>query len=270
VNPETGRVAMHLIDPPDDPHREGMDDESLGQLADSLAHEGLHQPIGLLRREASERFTIIFGHRRYCAASLCRWREIDARIYPAGTDVLLARATENNAREQLSPVEEAKVVKRFLDRGESLAATGRLLRRSAAWIGQRLALLDYPEDLLHAVHSGQLSLAVAAELAQVDHEPYRRQLVDEAMRTGAKAPTAAVWVAHFLADRDRIVQNFYTVAEIIERRDSWRVTVACDFCRAEQGYDETRAWRLCLACHNGLVEMQRDHQAEAVHLPNEH
>lgn len=263
MNPETGRVAMHLIDPPDDPHREGMDDESLGQLADSLAHEGLHQPIGLLRREASERFTIIFGHRRFCAASLCRWREIDARIYPADTDVLLARATENNAREQLSPVEEARVVRRFLDRGESVAATGRLLRRSAAWIGQRLALLDYPEDLLSAVHGGALTLAVAAELSQIDHAPYRAQLIAEAIRNGAKAPTAAVWVAHYLADRDRIVQNYYTVQEIVERRDAWRVLVACDFCTKEQGYDETRPWRLCLACHNGLVQMKAEHLAEA-------
>lgn len=269
MNPENVRVPMALIDPPDDPHREGMDDESLGQLADSLANEGLHQPIGLLRNEAEGRFTIIFGHRRFCAASLCRWREIDARVYPAGTDVLLARATENNAREQLSPVEEARVVRRFLDRGESLAATGRLLRRSAAWIGQRLALLDYPEDLLREVHIGNLSLAVAAELAQIDHTPYREQLTSEAIRTGAKGPTAAVWVAHYLADRDRIIQNFYTVAEIIERRDSWRITVACDFCGGEQGYDETRPWRLCRDCHNGLVEQQRAHQAEASANPSE-
>ena len=258
---------MDLIDPPDDPHREGLDDESLGQLADSLANEGLHQPIGLLRREAEERFTIIFGHRRFCAASLCRWREIDARIYPAGTDVLLARASENNNREQLTPLEEARVVRRFLARGESMSATARLLRRSAAWCYLRLALLEQPADLQAVVHDGSISLSVAAALAKVDHDDYRKELIREAVTTGAKAPTVELWVAHFLADKDRIVQNFYTVQQIIERRDTWRITVACDFCAAEQGYDETRSWRLCVSCHNGLLHQQAEHRQEAA---NEH
>jgi ParB/RepB/Spo0J family partition protein len=263
MNPENARVSMALIDPPDDPHREGLDDESLGQLADSLAHEGLHQPIGLLRATASERFTIIFGHRRFCAASLCRWGEIDARIYPAGSDVLLARASENNNREQLTPLEEARVIRRFLERGESLSATARLLRRSPTWLNSRLALLDYPSDLQAAVHSGALSLSVAAALCKVDHVEYRAELVREATQTGAKAPTVELWVAHYLADKDRIVQNYWTIQQIIEKRDAWKIVVACDFCAQEQGYEDTRSWRFCETCHNGLVAMRLAHISEA-------
>ena len=254
---------MDLIDPPEDPHREGMDDESLGQLADSLAHEGLHQPIGLLRSSASERFTIIYGHRRWAAASLCRWGEIPARIYPEGTDVLVARASENNNREQLTPLEEARVIRRFVRRGESLAATARLLRRSATWITSRLALLDQPEELQAAVHAGQLSLAVAAALADVDHVDYRQELIREAIQTGATGPTVAVWVQHYLANRDRIVANHMVVRQILEERHAWRITVQCDYCAGEQGYDETRAWRLCISCHNGLVQQQAAARAEA-------
>ncbi len=259
----TEEVAMERIDPPDDPHRTGLDEQSLGELADSLAHEGLHQPIGLLASPRDGRFTIIYGHRRWAAASLCRWRTVPARIYPEGTDVLLARTTENVAREQLTPLEEARVVRRFLDRGESLAATARLLRRSPAWLGARLALLDYPDDLQRAVHDGALSLVVAAALCKIDHDDYRAQLIAEAVRTGAKGPTAEVWVAHYLADRDRIVQNFYTVQEIIERRDAWRIVVACDYCRAESGYEDTRSWRLCVTCSNGLRDAVAAEQKNA-------
>jgi hypothetical protein len=53
------------------------------------------------------------------------------------------------------------------------------------------------------------------------------------------------------------------IRQIIEERGAWVIKVPCDFCSAEQGYDATRAWRLCVDCHNGLVQQQAEHFKEA-------
>jgi len=90
-------------------------------------------------------------------------------------------------------------------------------------------------------------------LADVDHPPYRAELLREALRTGASAATAEVWRAHYLADRERLAQNLATVQEMVERRESWKLKIGCDTCGAEVIYEQTRSVRCCIACHQVLL-----------------
>jgi len=239
---------MSHIDPPRDAHRLAVDEQRLGELADSMAAEGLHQPIGVRAYGMPERLEVIYGHRRYLAARMLGWTEIEVRNYPAGADVLLIRASENNNREQLSPAEEAEQVRRFRDAGYSRAGMARALRKSVGWVETRLALLECPQDIRTAVHVGQLSLAVAVRFAAIDHEPYRRELIGEATRTGCTALQADAWVAAYAADRERIVHNLATVEDIAASREKFVIKIGCDACAGEFRYEQTRTMRFCLAC----------------------
>lgn len=243
--------------------RENIDAEQLGALADSIAAEGLHQPVGLRGPLQGGAYEIIYGHRRFLAHQLLNRYDIEAKIYPESFDPLLAAVSENLNREQLNPLEEALAVQRFVARGEPDAAIARLFRRSLSWVSTRRALLTMPDDIQEAVGRKTLALGVAGALADIDQADYRAQLLAEAERTGATARTAEVWRQHYLADRDRIVQNHYTIQQIIERREAWVIKVPCDMCRQEESYEHTRSVRVCVRCFNELAEAIREAEREA-------
>jgi ParB/RepB/Spo0J family partition protein len=253
-------IELTKIRPPDDPARLSMDSDALGALADSIAAEGLHQPIGVRGPDADGGYEIGFGHRRYCAHLLLHRTAIDCKVYPLGTDLELMRVTENGQREQLTPIEEARECEKFVKRLASTAAVARQFRRSDNWVRARLALLELPEDLQLAVHRGEVAVAVAAALARVDHEQYRASLIDEATRTGASVNVVNVWVAHYEADKGRIVSNHLTVQEIAERRAAYVVYFPCDGCHTEVPYLDTRSLRFCTRCAGELLAVM---QAEA-------
>jgi hypothetical protein len=190
------------------------------------------------------------------------WDLIDCRRFPKDYDPLQARAAENFHREGLTPVEEADIVRRFLERGTPVPAIVRELRRSRSWVEQRIALLGYPADIRAAVHDGALSLAVAHLLAQIDHDKYRAELVAEAARVGANSSTATVWLAHFARDRDQILKNQHTVEQILTARDEYRIVVNCDGCERETDISATRLLRFCARCVAAIDE-ERRHAAGA-------
>ncbi len=234
-----------------------MDPDALGALADSIAAEGLHQPIGVRGPMADGSYEIGFGHRRYCAHQLLQREAIDCKVYPAETDVDLMRVTENGQREQLTPIEEALECGRFMKRVGSTAAVARMFRRSDAWVRSRLALLDLPDDIQRAVHLGDVAVNVATALARVDHEAYRASLIDEATRSGASVNVVNVWVAHYEADKGRIIQNHLTVQEITERRAAYIVYFPCDGCHTEVPYLDTRSLRFCTRCAGELLAVMQ-------------
>jgi len=257
------RIPLHLIREPSHRLRESIAPEALGTLADSMAAEGLHQPVGVRGPLLDGTYEIVYGHRRLLAAQLLGWPDIPAMLHPADFDPLLAAVSENLQRADMTPVEEARAIARFVERGEPDAAIARLFRRSAAWVAARRALLAMPEDLQEAVHAGGLKLGVASALADIDHDAYRKSLIAEAARSGATAQTAELWRQHYLTDRERIVANSLMVEEIMSRREAWKIVVACDLCQKEQEYQDTRSLRVCVACRNVLAAVQAEEQAAA-------
>jgi ParB/RepB/Spo0J family partition protein len=255
------RIAVTLIDPPTHMLRDEIDPLKLGELADSMAAEGLHQAIGVRGPSDAGRFEIVWGHRRWAAARSLQWDEIDARVYPMSFDPLLAAISENLQREQLTPLEEAKAIEKMRAAGHPLQGIARLFRRSDVWVRARLDLLGTPPDVQEAVAAGALPLAVAYELASIEHAEYRRSLIEEAKRTGATLATVRVWVAHYEADRARIETNHDNVAEIVSRREAFVIYTACDGCRKDVDFRTTRALRFCSGCADELQAAFRGEQS---------
>jgi ParB family chromosome partitioning protein len=241
-------VSLALVDEPRHQLRETIDSEALGELADDIAVNGLLQPVGLRGPDDSARYEIIWGHRRFLAMQSLGRTELPAIVYPPGTEPLLLAVSENLQRRDLTPVEEARVVKRLLDAGQPASGVARLLRRSLHWVGQRAALLAIPDDVQAAVADGVVKLGCALALGDVDHDDYRRSLIAECARTGATVQTVQLWVAHYQADRDRIISNRMVVAEIASRREAWKYYVPCDGCGLDREYTDTTGLRFCSGC----------------------
>ena len=151
-------LRMSLIDPKSDQPRKSFDKEALEELADSIAQNGLLQPI-LVREYGAGRYQIIAGERRFRASKIAGLTEIPAIILDKDDRKAAEIALiENIQREDLNPIEEAMAFKALseeyhLTQEELSMKVG----KSRSAIANSTRLLDLPQDVLTLVASGELS-----------------------------------------------------------------------------------------------------------------
>lgn len=168
VEEETGSgvrtLRMAEIDPKADQPRKNFDAEALSQLADSIAANGILQPI--LVRETGERYEIIAGERRFRAARLAGLAEIPALVLEADDEAAAKYALiENLQREDLNPYEEAAAIRKLMDEyGLNQEQVAGSIGRSRSAVANALRLLDLPEDAVKLVTDGTLSAGHARTL----------------------------------------------------------------------------------------------------------
>jgi ParB family chromosome partitioning protein len=177
--------------------RKRVDPEGIEELAESVRAQGVVQPV-LVRPLAEGRYELIAGERRWRAARRAGLATVPAVIRPSDDrQSLLLALVENVAREDLSPVDEARAYAVLLDEfGLSLGDVADHVGRSKPSVSNRLRLLELPEDVLGLVERGHLSEGHArAVLAVPDHEE-RRRLARRIVRQGLSvraAERAARW-----------------------------------------------------------------------------
>jgi ParB family transcriptional regulator, chromosome partitioning protein len=177
--------------------RKRFDAEAGHGLADSVRAQGVVQPV-LVRSRAAGGYELIAGERRLRAAREAGLKAIPAVIREADDrETLLLGLVENVARENLSPVEEARALAVLLDEfGLALGDVAEKVGRSKPAVSNRVRLLELPEDVLSMLERKQLTEGHArAVLAVPDHEG-RRRLAREIVRKGMSvraAERAARW-----------------------------------------------------------------------------
>jgi ParB family chromosome partitioning protein len=153
-------LRISEVEPRADQPRKTFLNESLGQLADSIAQFGVLQPI-IVRESAllAGTYEIIAGERRWRAAKMAGLSEIPAVILD-GDDLKAAQVAviENVQREDLNPVEEAlaydALISRFSLTQEQVA---KQVGKSRTAVTNALRLLALPEDVLALLKDGSLT-----------------------------------------------------------------------------------------------------------------
>ncbi len=134
-----------VIPDPDQP-RKSFDDESLLDLAQSIEENGLLQPIVVQPEDTNGNHRIIMGERRWRAHDYAGKESIPAIIRPESDSTVLAlQIIENNQREDIAPLEEARALQRLVDVSGNKKAVAQALGRSASWLSKRLSLLKTPD-----------------------------------------------------------------------------------------------------------------------------
>ena len=149
---KTLRISM--IDPKADQPRKNFEPEALAQLADSIAANGVLQPI--LVRQTGERYEIIAGERRFRGAKLAGLSEIPAIVVEAD-DLTAARYAliENLQREDLNPYEESVAYDRLMKEfGLSQEEIAGQLGKSRSAVANSLRLLDLPDEVVKMLTDG--------------------------------------------------------------------------------------------------------------------
>jgi ParB family transcriptional regulator, chromosome partitioning protein len=177
--------------------RKRFDADAGNGLAESVRAQGVVQPV-LVRSRAAGGYELIAGERRWRAAREAGLNTVPAVVRDADDrDTLLLGLVENVARENLSPVEEARAYAMLLDEfALGLGDVAEKVGKSKPVVSNRVRLLELPDDVLGMLERKQLSEGHArAVLAVPDHEG-RRRLAREIVRKGMSvraAERAARW-----------------------------------------------------------------------------
>jgi len=106
----------------------------------------------------------------------------------------LIKLHENIHRRNLSPIEEGEVFKRLREEwGWSIETIAKYIGRSRDYIISRLQVLEAGEKLVEKVRRGEMSFAVAREIARTDDPALRQQMIDYADRWGLTVTQAKEW-----------------------------------------------------------------------------
>jgi ParB family chromosome partitioning protein len=171
--------------------RKRFDGEAGSGLAESVRREGVIQPL-LVRPRTAGGFEIVAGERRWRAAREAGHATVPAVVRDTDDrDALLLGLIENVAREQLTPVEEARAYAVLLDEfGLTLGEMAERVGRSKPSVSNRIRMLELPDDVLGMLERGQLTEGHArAVLAVPDHEG-RRRLAREIVQKGLSVRAA--------------------------------------------------------------------------------
>lgn len=171
-------IGVDAIDPNPEQPRTSFDEAGLANLAASIRTHGLLHPIVVERR--GDRFRLVAGERRWRATRRAGLRTIEAIVRPASESArhrLEVALTENLARADLSPLEEAAAYARLADTfGLSHDAIALRLGRSRPAISNTIRLLSLPASLQSAVADGSLSAGHARALLGLDDDAAREAM----------------------------------------------------------------------------------------------
>ena len=163
---KTSTLRLSQIEPRKDLPRKVFDSEALSQLADSIAVNGLIQPIVVRQNGDSDFYQIIAGERRWRASKMAGLTEVPVVILEADDKKAAEYALiENIQREDLNPIEEARGFRSLIeDFNLTQEQAAKQVGKSRAAVTNSLRLLELPEDVLDLVSEKTLSAGHARTL----------------------------------------------------------------------------------------------------------
>ncbi len=175
-------ALVDIIPNPEQP-RTDFDDETLGELAQSIKHIGLIQPI-TVHALSDGKYRIISGERRFRAASLAGLEAIPAYIRTADDEQIMEMALiENIQRQDLNAIEVALAFKNLIERydltQEELSAR---VGKKRATISNTIRLLKLPAEIQMGLKDGKVSMGHARSLLGIEDPEAQLAFYEQVLR----------------------------------------------------------------------------------------
>jgi len=171
--------------------RKRFEPEATAGLAASIRHQGVLQPV-IVRPRREGGYELVAGERRWRAAREAGSTTVPAVVREADDrESLLLGLVENVARENLSPLEEARAYAVLVDEfGLSLGDVADRVGRSKPAVSNRLRLLELPDEVLWMLARGELSEGHARAVLAVPDDDQRLSLARRIVRRGLSVRAA--------------------------------------------------------------------------------
>lgn len=168
---ELQTLPINKLQPGQYQPRSIMDQSKLQELADSIAAQGIVQPI-VVRKITSKQYEIIAGERRWRAAQLAGLTEVPTLVKEVDDQQTIAMALiENIQREDLNPLEEALALARLIEEFElTHAEAAEAVGRSRVAVSNLLRLLELSSQVKDLLHDGMLEMGHARCLLSLPKE----------------------------------------------------------------------------------------------------
>ncbi len=174
TTPKPNFLELSTIFPNPKQPRKHFATESLEELANSIAQQGIIQPLLVRPMSSGDGYELIAGERRYRAAKLAGLTEVPVFINDLDDAAVMAAALiENIQREDLSPMEEASALNSLREEcGITQEELATRLGKSRSAIANALRLLQLPPAAQEDVQNGHISAGHARALLSLapDHE----------------------------------------------------------------------------------------------------
>ena len=178
-------IPVGELDPNPDQPRQSFDQESIGQLADSIRDQGVLQPL-LVVPASGGRYRIIAGERRYRASRMAGLETVPCIV----KDIDVIRQMEialieNLQREDLNPMEAARGIQALMKQcGYTQEKVSTRLGKSRPAVANLLRLLSLPEEVTEMVRDGLISAGHARVLAGIKDPEEQIRLAHRAAEEG--------------------------------------------------------------------------------------
>ncbi len=175
-------ISVDLIDPNPFQTRKVILEEQLGELAASIAANGVVQPI-LVRPQADGRFQLIAGERRWRASMKAGKMTVPALLRQVSDEQAMEiTIVENLQREDLNAMEQARAFERLsrefhMTQEQIATRTG----KDRATVTNFMRLLKLPMSVQYLVEGGRLTFGHARALLGLSG---RRDLETVALKVG--------------------------------------------------------------------------------------
>jgi ParB family chromosome partitioning protein len=166
ITAEFKNISLKDIEVDINQPRKFFDEQSLVELATSVKANGVLQPI--MVRPNGKKYLLIYGERRYKAATAVGLKEIPAIIRElTDAEALDIQITENLQRKDVHPMEEAVGFKRLLDT-LSIEDIGLRIGKSESFVAKRIQLTELVEEAQQVFFHNKITISQALKLARVD------------------------------------------------------------------------------------------------------
>lgn len=182
---ELRQLPTSAIDVNPNQPRKSFDDAQLTALADSIAANGVIQPL-LVRPIGAGRYELVAGERRLRASKQAGVESVPAYVRADLTANTLELAlVENMARVDLNPVDAARACAALVDElGLTKEEVARRVGKSRVAVSNLIRLLNLPDEVVQMLEDGMLSEGHGRALLRAgDHFTIRR-LAHEAAANG--------------------------------------------------------------------------------------
>lgn len=181
-SPSVSDIAIEDLSPGQFQPRKKMYKSTLEELAESIKEQGVLQPL-VVRRQASGRFEIVVGERRWRAAQIAGLSTVPAIVRELDNDESAKIALiENIQREDLNALDQARGLQR-LQREFNLSqeALARSVGKSRPSVTNLLRLLNLVPEVQALLEDSKIEMGHARALLSADQNK-QLQLANEVIK----------------------------------------------------------------------------------------
>ena len=177
----TVEIPISEIDRNTNQPRKTFKEESLKEMASSIASYGVLQPLLLVKQE-NGRYLIIAGERRFRAATMAGLKKVPAIVRDfTEQQIQEISLIENLHREDLNAIEAAEGMKELMENhGLTQEEVATRIGKSRPYVTNTLRLLQLPKEVTELVRSGALSPGHARAIISIDDKDYLITLAKQA------------------------------------------------------------------------------------------